>query len=90
MRSAWLVRKVWSYQKNVEKLSQAEVRTLESGLRMRVVNQLLEATWPSRATMTTSSASEIPRAGYLVSEPTMVAASVLLSSAPGCALEVLG
>jgi hypothetical protein len=66
------------------------MRTLESGLRMSVVNQLREATWPSRATMTTSSASEIPRAVYLVSETTMVGASVLLSSAPGRALKVLG
>jgi hypothetical protein len=52
------------------------MRTLEPGLRISVVNQLLEATWPARATMTTSSASEIPMAGYLVSETTMVAASV--------------
>jgi hypothetical protein len=66
------------------------MRTLEPGLRMSVVIELLEATWPSTATMTTSSASEIPMAGYLVSETTMVAASVLLSSAPGRALKVLG
>jgi hypothetical protein len=52
------------------------MRTLEPGLRMSLVIELLEATWPSTATMTTSSASEIPMAGYLVSETTMVAASV--------------
>jgi hypothetical protein len=45
---------------NVGKLSQAEMRILEPGLLMSEVIQLLEATWPSRATMTASSASEIP------------------------------
>ena len=79
-----------TYHKNLGKLSQAEMRALEPGLRISVVNQLLEATWPARATMTTSSASEIPGAGYLVSETTMGGASVLLSSAPGRALKVLG
>src|SRR5215213_8258706 len=60
--------------------ARAEMRTLEAGLRMCVVNQLIEAKWPSRARMRSSLASEIPRAGYLVSETTMIAASVLLSS----------
>jgi hypothetical protein len=66
------------------------MRTLEPGLRMSVVDSASRGYVAEQGHNDRFQCLRNPGAGYLVSETTMVGAAVLLSSAPGRALKVLG